>query len=100
MAEATVRSNKRQAHHDESESNTAAPDVGAVRKRRAYLQTMGQQLREFGTEGTSPQDHNRNTFGTSPGMMLRLEKMISYLQAQQKVRQDGSGNWTKYVRLN
>jgi hypothetical protein len=33
-------------------------------------------------------------------VMLRLEKMISYLQAQQKVRQDGSGNWTKYVRLN
>ncbi|CAN9172407.1 unnamed protein product [Alternaria alternata] len=83
MAEATVRSNKRQAHHDESESNTAAPDVGAVRKRRAYLQTMGQQLREFGTEGTSPQDHNRNTFGTSPGSNLRPPSSAGNVAANQ-----------------
>ncbi|CAN9277250.1 unnamed protein product [Alternaria alternata] len=83
MAEATVRSNKRQAHHDESESNTAAPDVGAVRKRRAFLQTMGQQLREFGTEGTSPQDHNRNTFGTSPGSNLRPPSSAGNVAANQ-----------------
>jgi hypothetical protein len=32
---------------------------------------MGQQLREFGVDGTSPQDHSRNTFGTSPGSNAR-----------------------------
>src|SRR4051794_23577748 len=83
MAEATVRSNKRQALRDEPESNTAAPDVGAVRKRRAFLQTMGQQLREFGTEGTSPQNHTRNTLGTSPGSNLRPPSSAGTITANQ-----------------
>jgi hypothetical protein len=83
MAEATVRSSKRPALHDESETNMAAPDVGVVRKRRAFLQTMGQQLREFGTEGTSPQDHNRNTFGTSPGSNLRPPSSAGNIAANQ-----------------
>jgi hypothetical protein len=83
MAEAAARSNKRQALHDESESTTAAPDVGAVRKRRAFLQTMGQQLREFGNEGTSPQDHSRNTFGTSPGSNLRPPSSAGNIAANQ-----------------
>jgi hypothetical protein len=64
MAEATVPPNKRRAPHDEAEA-TAASEAAGVGKRRAFLQTMGQQLREFG-EGTSPQNLRRNTFGTSP----------------------------------
>ena len=83
MAETTVRSNKRPAPRDESESNTTAPDFGAVRKRRAFLQTMGQQLREFGTEGTSPQDHHRNTFGTIPGNNLRPPSSVGNSAANQ-----------------
>jgi hypothetical protein len=71
------------ALHDESESTTAAPDVGAVRKRRAFLQTMGQQLREFGNEGTSPQDHSRSTFGTSPGSNLRPPSSAGNIAANQ-----------------
>jgi hypothetical protein len=69
--EGTVTHNKRRAQHDERE-NTAAPNgVEEARKRRAFLHTMGQQLREFGTEGASPQDHGRTTFGTSPGSQAR-----------------------------
>lgn len=71
MAEAHVTSTKRRATHNEAENNPAAFDANGARKRRAFLQTMGQQLREFGNDGTSPQDHNRNTFGTSPASNLR-----------------------------
>ena len=67
MSEATATLNKRRSLHEDPENHTANSNVAAARKRRAFLQTMGQQLREFGTEGTSPQDHSRNTFGASPG---------------------------------
>jgi hypothetical protein len=59
MSEATETPHRRRA-------SSAANEEGGTRKRRAFLQTMGQQLREFGVEGTSPQDHSRTTFGTSP----------------------------------
>lgn len=71
MSEATATHNKRRAQHDGQE-NTATPSgVEEARKRRAFLHTMGQQLREFGTDGASPQDHGRTTFGTSPGSHAR-----------------------------
>jgi len=62
MSEAAA-TNKRRTRHDDSEATTGE-GAAEARKRRAFLQTMGQQLREFGTEGTSPQDHSRITFGT------------------------------------
>lgn len=64
MSESTANS-KRRARHGESE-NTSDSTVVEARKRRAFLQTMGQQLREFGAQGTSPEDQARHTFGTSP----------------------------------
>lgn len=70
MSEATVTPSKRRAR-DDAGSTAAANEEGGTRKRRAFLQTMGQQLREFGVDGTSPQDHNRTTFGTSPGGNVR-----------------------------
>lgn len=65
MSEATETPNRRRTR-DERESISMANEEGG-RKRRAFLQTMGQQLREFGVDGTSPQDHSRNTFAISPG---------------------------------
>jgi hypothetical protein len=70
MSESIGTPNKRRAR-DDTESNSAINEEGGARKRRAFLQTMGQQLREFGMDGTSPQDHGRNTFGTSPGSHAR-----------------------------
>ncbi|KAL5377943.1 hypothetical protein PMIN06_010929 [Paraphaeosphaeria minitans] len=66
MSEPTANS-KRRAWQSESE-HAGGQDGSAAeaRKRRAFLQTMGQQLREFGASGTSPQDHARFAFGTSP----------------------------------
>ena len=52
--------------HGEAESITPDAEAAEARKRRAFLHTMGQQLREFGNEGVSPQDQSRNTFD-SPG---------------------------------
>lgn len=60
-----VTNSKRRARHGEPEQGADGNPTEA-RKRRAFLQTMGQQLREFGAQGTSPQDHARYTFGTSP----------------------------------
>ncbi|PSN70342.1 hypothetical protein BS50DRAFT_632242 [Corynespora cassiicola Philippines] len=55
------QSPRRRRRHDETDQT---PDNGPTRtKRRAFLQTMGQQLREFGTDGTSPRDQSRSTFG-------------------------------------
>ena len=65
MSEVTI-TGKRRTRPDEPEDTTAGHSVIEARKRRAFLQTMGQQLREFGSEATSPQDHTRNNFGTSP----------------------------------
>lgn len=70
MSETNGTPNRRRAR-DEDNNNIAETSEGGTRKRRAFLQTMGQQLREFGAEGTSPQDLNRNTFGTSPGSRVR-----------------------------
>ncbi|EUC44724.1 hypothetical protein COCMIDRAFT_97431 [Bipolaris oryzae ATCC 44560] len=66
MAEVHVIPSKRRATHSEAVDTAAASDASGAKKRRAFLQTMGQQLREFGAEGTSPQDDNRSTFRTSP----------------------------------
>lgn len=52
--------------NDDTDTTTAAGEAAGARKRRAFLRTMGQQLREFGVDGTSPQDASRTTFGTSP----------------------------------
>ena len=60
-----VTNSKRRARNDEAEQGLDG-NAAEARKRRAFLQTMGQQLREFGAQGTSPQDHARHTFGTSP----------------------------------
>jgi hypothetical protein len=70
MSEANGTPNRRRAR-DEDNNNNVENSEGGTRKRRAFLQTMGQQLREFGVEGTSPQDLNRNTFGASPGTRAR-----------------------------
>lgn len=75
MAEAHVISSKRRAPHNEAEDTAAASDVSGANKRRAFLQTMGQQLREFGGDGTSPQDH-RSTFGTSPANIIRPPSVV------------------------
>lgn len=69
MSESTANS-KRRARHGEPENGSDGNALEA-RKRRAFLQTMGQQLREFGAQGTSPQDHARHTFGTSPSTRPR-----------------------------
>ncbi|KAF5846201.1 hypothetical protein GGP41_003570 [Bipolaris sorokiniana] len=66
MTEVHVIPSKRRAPHSEAVDTAAASDASGAKKRRAFLQTMGQQLREFGAEGTSPQDDNRSTFRTSP----------------------------------
>ncbi|XP_014559023.1 hypothetical protein COCVIDRAFT_13902 [Bipolaris victoriae FI3] len=66
MAEVHVIPSKRRATHSEAVDTATASDANGAKKRRAFLQTMGQQLREFGAEGTSPQDDDRSTFRTSP----------------------------------
>jgi hypothetical protein len=70
MSEANGTPIRRRAR-DDTENNAPANEEGPTRKRRAFLQTMGQQLREFGVDGTSPQDNSRTTFGTSPGSRAR-----------------------------
>jgi hypothetical protein len=59
---------KRRRTREDGEYASDSPEAHAAeaRKRRAFLHTMGQQLREFGNEGVSPQDQSRNTF-PSPG---------------------------------
>ncbi|KAH7066660.1 fungal-specific transcription factor domain-containing protein [Paraphoma chrysanthemicola] len=71
MSETNATPNKRRAASDADAAAASASDIAGARKRRAFLQTMGQQLREFGVDGTSPQDHNRTTFGTSPASNAR-----------------------------
>jgi hypothetical protein len=83
MSEATSTSNKRRTRQDDSENIDASHNVAEARKRRAFLQTMGQQLREFGNEGTSPQNHSRTTFGTSPGSVVRSASRATELGASQ-----------------
>ena len=63
MSEPITLPTKRRAREDDAESTPA----DGRWKRRAFLQTMGQQLREFGTDGASPRDLSRVTFGISPG---------------------------------
>jgi hypothetical protein len=83
MSEATSVSNKRRTRHDDSENFDTSHDVAEARKRRAFLQTMGQQLREFGNEGTSPQNHSRTSFGPSPGGAGRPTSRAAELGATQ-----------------
>jgi hypothetical protein len=82
MSESTGTPNKRRAR-DDTENGSAINEEGGTRKRRAFLQTMGQQLREFGVDGTSPQDHARNTFGTSPGSHARPASQSTNTAANQ-----------------
>jgi hypothetical protein len=82
MSESTGTPNKRRAR-DDTENTSALNEDGGARKRRAFLQTMGQQLREFGVDGTSPQDHGRNTFGTSPGSHARPGSRSTNVAANQ-----------------
>jgi hypothetical protein len=70
MSETNGTPNRRRPR-DDAESSSTVDEEGGTRKRRAFLQTMGQQLREFGVDGTSPQDHSRTTFGTSPVSHIR-----------------------------
>jgi hypothetical protein len=67
MSEALSGTKRRRTREDGEHANDP-PEAHAAeaRKRRAFLHTMGQQLREFGNEGVSPQDQSRNTF-PSPG---------------------------------
>ncbi|KAF2016941.1 hypothetical protein BU24DRAFT_140937 [Aaosphaeria arxii CBS 175.79] len=67
MPETALNANKRRQRQDEEQFS--AGEEGApppARRRRTFLHTMGRQLRELGTDGTSPQDRSRATFGTSP----------------------------------
>lgn len=57
--------NKRRRRQDDPET-VEPPNGQTSRKRRAFLQTMGQQLRQFGPQETSPQDQSRSTFDKSP----------------------------------
>jgi hypothetical protein len=67
MSEALSGTKRRRAREDrEHASDSPEAHAAEARKRRAFLHTMGQQLREFGNEGVSPQDQSRNTF-PSPG---------------------------------
>jgi hypothetical protein len=87
MSEATETPNRRRAR-DEVEPSSTANEDGGTRKRRAFLQTMGQQLREFGVEGTSPQDHSRTTFGTSPASHARPTSRSANLAANHAASQN------------
>lgn len=67
MSDALAGSKRRRARNSLGEDLGEFPDAEVeARKRRAFLHTMGQQLREFGNEGVSPQDQSRITF-PSPG---------------------------------
>ncbi|KAF3031505.1 hypothetical protein E8E12_001478 [Didymella heteroderae] len=63
MSEALSGTKRRRAREDgEHASDSPEAHAAEAKKRRAFLHTMGQQLREFGNEGVSPQDQSRNTF--------------------------------------
>lgn len=67
MSEALSGTKRRRAREDgENAGDSHEAHAAEARKRRAFLHTMGQQLREFGNEGVSPHDQSRNTF-PSPG---------------------------------
>lgn len=68
MSDTLAGTKRRRApnENDHMVSESPGADAAEARKRRAFLHTMGQQLREFGNEGVSPQDPSRNTF-PSPG---------------------------------
>ncbi|CAI6342047.1 unnamed protein product [Periconia digitata] len=66
MSEIATNPNKRRSRHDETDQVDTADDGPAARKRRTFLQTMGQQLREYGPQASSPRDQHRGSFGTSP----------------------------------
>jgi hypothetical protein len=87
MSEATETPNRRRAR-DDVETGSVANGEGGTRKRRAFLQTMGQQLREFGVDGTSPQDHGRTTFGPSPGSQTRPISRSANLHANHSIAQN------------
>jgi hypothetical protein len=87
MSEATETPNRRRTR-DDVENSSAANEEGGTRKRRAFLQTMGQQLREFGVDGTSPQDHSRTTFGPSPGSHARSVSRSANLAANHAASQN------------
>ncbi|KAJ4986959.1 fungal specific transcription factor domain-containing protein [Stagonosporopsis vannaccii] len=63
-------------------------DAAEARKRRAFLHTMGRQLREFGNEGVSPRDPSRNTF-PSPGRQLSSRAADSAASQTPNQSQDG-----------
>lgn len=72
MSESNGSPNKRRPRNDDdAESGATNMDPARARKRRAFLQTMGQQLREFGNDNTGRQENTRTTFGTSPGIHAR-----------------------------
>ncbi|KAH7349182.1 fungal-specific transcription factor domain-containing protein [Pyrenochaeta sp. MPI-SDFR-AT-0127] len=83
MSEATVTPNKRRSRYGDPDDTVPGQDMRGTRKRRAFLQTMGQQLREFGNEGTSPQDPSRTTFGTSPATQPRPTSRATLVAASQ-----------------
>ncbi|KAF2186016.1 hypothetical protein K469DRAFT_687442 [Zopfia rhizophila CBS 207.26] len=66
MSATTSSPNKRCSRTDDDIETSGTGGEPAARKRRVLMQTMGRQLREFGTEGLSPRDHTRGSFGTSP----------------------------------
>jgi hypothetical protein len=67
MSDALAGAKRRRARNSLGEDLGEFPEADVeARKRRAFLHTMGQQLREFGNEGVSPQDQSRITF-PSPG---------------------------------
>ncbi|KAF2993217.1 hypothetical protein E8E13_000753 [Curvularia kusanoi] len=69
MSDALAGTKRRRARNDHGDEvgDLLEADVLEARKRRAFLHTMGQQLREFGNEGVSPQDQSRNTFPSPSG---------------------------------
>lgn len=66
MPEANASPGKRRSRAEDEPAGSSEHDQRGARKRRAFLHTMGQQLREFGQNATSPQDNGRTSFGTSP----------------------------------
>ncbi|ORY03068.1 hypothetical protein BCR34DRAFT_591730, partial [Clohesyomyces aquaticus] len=83
MSDVGPSPNKRRTRASDGDEGKSAACEPAATKRRAFLQTMGQQLRQFGPEGTSPGDSGRNRFGASPRSNLVLSTSSAVLSERE-----------------
>jgi len=75
--------------HDHVLGDSPDADAAEARKRRAFLHTMGRQLREFGNEGVSPQDPSRNTFPSPSGQPSSRVAESAISQTPDRSQDDG-----------